>query len=221
MSEKQVTMITLAVLAVVLLGGGAAIYYLNFVDCKELEEKRDALKVQVQADLKKKNEIPGLKEKLAQKEAEASEKASRIPNEDRQEYDRFIKAVERVRRQSRVFIWSAKHVEPRGAKIRRPGQGKQIPKDVNQVDYEFTCNGHFYSLLRFVNLIETDDRFLEVKRCSITKPDNIEDEEGPASLIRQMRIRMTTYAYQPKLAEIRASQEKAEVPAASSTPLPD
>lgn len=220
MSEKQITLITVIILGVVLLGGAAGVWYLYFNVLEDAKKEVEVLKKKVAADLKKQKAIPGLKIKLAEKEREAAEKVLQIPDFGKQEYDRFINTIEDLKRKAGIQIWSAQEVlQRRGVARRGQGGAAQLPPDVHRVDYEMTCNGEFFPLLRFLNLLETDTRFISVEGCTISVPTTAGAVETGA-LVREMKLRISTYSYTTKALFGKKDKEPPSR-VINSTPLPE
>ena len=178
MNEKQFTIIWVVALALIIIAGGAAIYYLQF---EVLEEKKAELAVvlgQVQDATKKKNAIPGLRTSIAQLEKKEAELITHIPNLTRMEYDALAELLDELRRKSGVSVSRAAWVVPSRASA-MPGRPVQ-PPTVHKVQYDLAVTGNFYQLLRYINLLEQNRRFLGVETFGIGKGAGSEKGPGPA-----------------------------------------
>ena len=218
MNEKKVTIITIACLAFILLAGGGLIYYLKFVKLEELEKQLKSV-TQERDDTKKKvDQIPSLKAEIAKLEVEEKEKSTRIPNLDRAEYDRFANMLDEFRRRSGVTVsrggW-VKATKPSPVPGRPPPRA--IPPRVHKVQYDLAVTGGFYQLLRYINLLERETRFINVEQIQIAKAS---DSEKGASLKRDMKITLYSYTYRPgtETPEIPRSEEQRK---GKSTELPE
>lgn len=221
MSEKKITLITLIVLGLILLGGAGAIWYLYFNVLAAEEEEITQLQSKVAQARRKQSQLKSLREMLDKLTKDAEEKAARIPSLDIEEYDRFANTIEGLKRQAGIFVWQAAHIEERRSVSRRGmAAGKRLPPQVHKVDYEFLCTGRFFPLLRFINLLETNQRFLEIQSCSIsTWEEALQDD--PRSDLREMKIKVTTYTYEVSAVPGGKKKEpEREKPAIPSTPPP-
>jgi len=83
------------------------------------------------------------------------------------EYDAFIVLIERLRRQAGIAITQAKWVAPKRAT--GPGAKQtRLPVGLHKSDFEIQCLGGFYQLLRFLNLLETVNRQINVETFQVT-----------------------------------------------------
>ncbi|MHC4607211.1 MAG: type 4a pilus biogenesis protein PilO [Planctomycetota bacterium] len=192
MSEKHVTLITLGVLAIVIVLGGVGVWFFQFNWLSQEKAELETVKKQLADAQRKADELVDLR---AEVDAFAKKLAAdkRIPDLDKKEYDAFADEIEEMKRRSGIAIGEAAYLPQRQA-MRRKGAAQQ-PKGIKKVDYEFTCASTFYPLLRFVNLVETQPRFVEVTDCTIAS-ETRSTGEGPPSIIRTMKMKVTTYAFE-------------------------
>jgi len=219
MSEKQVTILSVVILAVILVAGGAAVWYFQFNVLVKDKDELAALEKQVSEDRAKRDQIERLEKEIAKLKEDEAREIERVPNLDRSEYDRFIDGIERMRRQAGTIISEARLGQAgRGQPLARGAGAKALPPFVKQVDYEFNCQGPFFPLLRFMNLLETEKRFIEIGSCTISSSKR-DLSPGVPGLVRDMRISVVTYSFQPsgRGAAAPGPQEEAPLP---STPLP-
>ena len=218
MNEKQFTIIWVVALALIIIAGGASIYYLHF---EVLEQKKQELIVvqgQVADATKKKNAIPGLRKSIAELEKKESELITHIPNMTRAEYDVFAELLDELRRKAGVTVSRAAWTVPtRATPI--PGRPQSVqPATVHKVQYEINVTGTFYQLLRYVNLLEQHRRFIGVESFSVTK-GSAADSKGASLPRRDMRI--TIYSYTYKLPAVPFEITAEEGRSGKSTDLPE
>ena len=218
MNEKKVTIITIACLAFILLAGGAAIYYLQFVKLDELKLQLAAVTKERDETKKKIDQIPDLKKQYAALEIKAKEKEGLIPNLDRAEYDRFANLLDDLRRRSGVSVARGGWVNPsKPTPVAGRPAPRNVPPTVHKVQYDLNVSGGFYQLLRYMNLIEQQTRFINVDELNIAKSS----DTGPgAGLRRDMKLTLYSYTYRPAsdTPEIPEIQEQRK---GHSTEIPD
>jgi Tfp pilus assembly protein PilO len=225
-NEKQVTIITIACLVVIVLLGGGLIYYLNFVVLEDRRKELTQVKGQVADAQHKVNQIPQLKAQIKARTEEAAEKSKRIPNLTRDEYDTFANLLDDLRRRSGVMVsrggWM-QGAKPLSGTVRPT---KLIPPTVHKVQYELSVTGSFYQLLRYLNLLEQQGRFINVESFSIGKSSTSEQPAaagappGPATAPkREMKLTLFSYTYRPT--ESTAAPELPPQKFGKSTDIPD
>lgn len=211
MNEKKGLIITLAVLAAILVAGGAGIYYLQFVVLAEKEAELAAVERDVQAAQAKKSKIPSLKSQLADLQKTEAEKKSKIPNLERDEYDRFADLLDQIRKRAGVTV-------SRGAWQTSGGTARtNTPASMHRVVYEMSVNGGFYQLLRYINLLEQMKRHIQVTSIAVTRGSGDARKSGPVT--RDLRIQLTSYTYRQP--EANLMPKIVEEPVSRSTDFPD
>lgn len=220
MNEKQFTIIWVVALVIILLAGGGAIWYLQF---DVLVEKRDQLKAEKAkvADAKsKKDKIPALKNSIDALNKKANELAGYIPNLDRAEYDIFAELLDDLRRKAGVNVPRASWTVPsRPTPI--PGRPAFTqPATVHKVQYDITVNGSFYQLLRYINLLEQQKRFIGVENFAVTKSGGNETGLTKAAAPRR-DLKITIYSYTYKLLTKPFELPPEESRSGRSTDIPD
>jgi hypothetical protein len=220
MNEKQFTIIWVVALVIILLAGGGAIWYLQF---DVLEEKRAQLKAEKAkvADAKsKKDKIPTLKKSIEALSKKANELAGYIPNLDRAEYDIFAELLDELRKKAGVSVPRASWTVPSRP---TPIPGRQAfvqPATVHKVQYDITVNGSFYQLLRYINLLEQQKRFIGVENFSVTKSGQNESNLSKAAAPRR-DLKITIYSYTYKLPPKPFELPPEEARSGRSTDIPD
>jgi Tfp pilus assembly protein PilO len=226
MNEKKVTIITVACLAVIVLLGGGLIYYLNFVILEDRRKELTQVKGQVADAQHKVSQIPQLKAQIKARQEEAAEKSKRIPNLTRDEYDTFANLLDDLRRRSGVAVsrggWM-QGTKPISGTVRPT---KSIPPTVHKVQYELAVTGSFYQLLRYLNLIEQQSRFINVESFSVGKSSAAEQPTaagappGPVTAPkREMKLTLFSYTYRPT--DQAATSELPPQKFGRSTDIPD
>jgi Tfp pilus assembly protein PilO len=219
MNEKQVLIVTIAALVLVVLLGGAAVWWFQFNVLAEKKQQLEGLKTELNGALAKVAQIEGLKKDIAKAEAEIAQKQERIPNLDRAEYDKFANLLDEKRRRAGVFVPQARWATPTAAQPvpGRPGRG--VPATMHKVQYDVTVKGGFYQLLKYVNLLEEERRFINVETFSIQPAGGSSSSTGGVNLLRDMKLVLYSYTYRPA--------EKPPLPkvdaqrAGISTPIPE
>lgn len=215
MNEKQFTIIWVVALVLIIIAGSGSIYYLQF---EVLEQKKQELAVvqgQVLDATKKKNAIPGLRTSIAELEKKEAELITHIPNLTRAEYDVLAELLDDLRRKAGVSVSRAGWQVPSRAAA-MPGRPVQ-PPTVHKVQYDLNVTGNFYQLLRYINLLEQNRRFMGVETFSIAKGSGSE----PKILLPKRDLRITIYSYTYKLPPTPFVIETDEVRSGRSTDLPE
>jgi len=200
----------------IIIAGGASIYYLQF---EVLEQKKQELAVvqgQVLDATKKKNAIPGLRTSIAELEKKEAELITHIPNLTSAEYDVLAELLDDLRRKSGVSVSRAGWTVPSRAAA-MPGRPVQ-PPTVHKVQYDLNVSGNFYQLLRYINLLEQNRRFMGVETFTIGKGSG---GEAKSVLLPKRDLRITIYSYTYKLPPTPFVIETDDVRAGKSTDLPE
>jgi Tfp pilus assembly protein PilO len=215
MNEKQFTIIWVVALVIILLAGGGAIWYLQFDVLVEKRKILDGVKQQVQVAKDKKAKIPQLRASIAELTKQANELATHIPNLDRAEYDVFAELLDDLRRKAGVVVPRAMWQVPQRP-VPIPGRPAfNQPATVHKVQYDLTANGSFYQLLRYINLIEQQRRFIGVDNFSVGKGSETKGSTPKRNL------RLTIYSYTYKLPAAPFVIEAEEARSGKSTEIPD
>lgn len=190
MSEKQVLILTIAAMVIVALVGGGAVWWLQFKVLAEKNRNLQEVKRKVAEARAKIDKIPQLKKDLEETQAKIQKLQDAIPNLDREEYDRFANRLDEIRRNAGVFIPTARWVVPTKA-----GRGPvAVPATMHKVQYDMQVRGTFYQLLRYVNLLEEEKRFINVESFSITPGS---ERSSPGQFLRDMKLVLYSFTYRP------------------------
>jgi Tfp pilus assembly protein PilO len=216
MNEKQFTIIWVVALVIILLAGGGAIWYLQFDVLVEKKAQLDDVKAKVLDAKNKQAKIEPLKKSIEALTKKANELASHIPNLDRAEYDIFAELLDDLRRKAGVNVPRAAWTVPtRPTPI--PGRPAVAqPATVHKVQYDMTVNGSFYQLLRYVNLLEQQKRFIGVESFSVVKSGG--EVKGSAP---RRDLKVTIYSYTYKLPAKAFELPIEETRSGRSTDIPD
>jgi len=216
MNEKQFTIIWVVALVIILLAGGGAIWYLQFDVLVEKRKILDGVKQQVQVAKDKQAKIPVLRASIAELTKQANELATHIPNLDRAEYDVFAELLDDLRRKAGVVVPRANWTVP-GRPVPIPGRPAfNQPATVHKVQYDLTASGSFYQLLRYINLIEQQRRFIGVDNFNVTKGGDSTKGSTP-----KRNLRLTIYSYTYKMPAAPFVIEAEEPRSGKSTEIPD
>jgi hypothetical protein len=220
MNEKQFTIIWVVALVIILLAGSGAIWYLQFDVLVEKRGILDSVKKQVEVARSKERKIKDLEKSIDALNKKASELATHIPNLDRAEYDVFAELLDDLRRKAGVTVprasWS---VPAKPAPI--PGRTTPpMPNTVHKVQYDLSVSGSFYQLLRYINLIEQQKRFIGVDNFTVTK-SGTDSAPGGKALAPKRDLKVTIYSYTYKLPAQPFVIEADEPRSGKSTDIPD
>jgi Tfp pilus assembly protein PilO len=216
MNEKQFTIIWVVALIIILLAGGGAIWYLQFDVLVEKRKVLDGVKQQVQVAKDKQAKIPILRASIAELTKKANELATHIPNLDRAEYDVFAELLDDLRRKAGVTVPRAGWQVPQRP-VPIPGrQAFTQPATVHKVQYDLQAAGSFYQLLRYINLIEQQRRFIGVDNFSVTKGSDSTKGSAP-----KRTLRLVIYSYTYKMPAAPFVIEQDEPRSGKSTEIPD
>lgn len=220
MNEKQFTIIWVVALIIIILAGSGAIWYLQFEVLVEKRKELEAVKAEVSAARAKVAKIPGLQRSIADLKKRADELATHIPNLDRAEYDVFAELLDDVRRRANVGVSRAAWTTPsRPAPI--PGRPSVVqPPTVHKVQYDMSVTGSFYQLIRYINLMEQQRRFIGVENFTISRGGGDQTKVKAAAPKRDMKITIYSYTYKPQNPQpfvLEAPEERT----GKSTDIPD
>jgi Tfp pilus assembly protein PilO len=216
MNEKQFTIIWVVALVIILLAGGGAIWYLQFDVLVEKRKVLEGVKQQVQVAKDKQAKIPILRASIAELTKKANELATHIPNLDRAEYDVFAELLDDLRRKAGVTVPRVSWQVP-SRPVPIPGRPAfNQPATVHKVQYDMTASGSFYQLLRYINLIEQQRRFIGVDNFGVTKGSDSTKGSAP-----KRNLRLTIYSYTYKMPAAPFIIEAEEPRSGKSTEIPD
>ena len=95
-----------------------------------------------------------------------------------------------MRKSSNVYVASGSYTpSPPGS----PGPQGPLPPSVQKITYSFAVRGGWFNLLRFINMLETQKRIINVDSITITPGGN--DEKLTTTPRRELGIRITSYMY--------------------------
>lgn len=218
MNEKQFTIIWVVALVLILIAGGTSIYYLQFEVLEQKKAELSAVQAQVADATKKKNAIPGLQKSIVELQKKEAELITHIPNLTRAEYDEFANLLDELRRKATVTVSRASWGVPSKPQP-IPGRPAVVqPPTVHKVQYDLSVTGNFYQLLRYINLLEQNKRFIGVENFSINKGPG---GEGKGLTQPKRDLRITIYSYTYKLPPTPFELTEMESRAGRSTEIPD
>lgn len=220
MNEKKVTIITIVFLALILVAGGVGIWFLQFQVLEPKELERDRVKEELRVANEKVRQNPDLQKAIDKLLDEEKVEIVKIPNLERVEYDRFADLLDEIRRRAGVVV-------SRGGWLQAPKQapvpGRPLPKPqperVHRVQYDLTVTGGFYQLIRYINLLEQQNRFINVENFTITKSADSAATGGAAALKRDLKLTLFSYTYRPPAEALEIQLE--EQRKGRTTDIPD
>jgi Tfp pilus assembly protein PilO len=230
MNEKQVTIIAVAILAFVLLAGGVITWYLYAKKLAGKKAELVAAENAVKDAGEKRGKIKGLEEQNQKLAKDIKEKQKQIPDLTKLEYDQFANLLDDLRRRANVAVssadWIATDKMVKAVKG-RPGGG--LPPTIHKVQYTLMVTGGFYQLLKFVNLLEQEHRFIAVQNFSLSQGPGAKPARAakggetapPSVLLRDMKITLYSFTYRVPRAEAEKALPPVERKSTESTPLPE
>ena len=224
MNEKKPIIIACVVLALIVISGGSAIYYFNWVVLPERQKVLDDAIEEVRKAQEKKNLIPKLQAQIKGLREEEAKKKTRIPDLDRMEYDGLANLLDDVRKRAGVDVSRGTYSIPRAA-TPTPGRPAASTANVHQVQYELGVKGGFHQLLRYLNMLEKDRRFMNVESFTVTKGSETAASragaKGATQAVRELKITLTSYTYRlaapPPLKGVKPEDDKGGI----STDVPE
>lgn len=206
MSERNVTIVCIVLLSVLLIGGGALLYWLEFSWIADLNTQIATLDTEIADARAKQTKLPGLKKQNLELEAKIKEEETRIPrlstagwtddkNQWHFEYDELANLLDNLRKQANVFVSKAKF-SPMQKAAPQPGQ-TPLPANVHKATYDLTVKGAWFNLLRFVNLLESQRRVIAIEKFVVkpaTATEEAKDKRRTAPK-HELNIKVVSYTY--------------------------
>ena len=221
MNEKQVMILSIAVLAAVLLIGGGFIYYFQFVELAGQKAELEKVTSDLAKAQEKVSQIKKLEDEVKKLAEEEKQKIQKIPNLDRTEYDDFANLLDEQRKRAGVFITKTEWKLPQKASAgggRGAAAAKKLPEKIHKIQYDMQVSGGFYQLLKFINLLEQLTRFVNVDSLTIA-PASGSSKDPSAALRRDLKVSLVSYTY--KVPDALPPAPKEEKPMGKTTPIPD
>jgi len=220
MNEKRAMIVTLAALVLIVIGIGASVYHFHFTVLVQLRQDLEQAKGATRDAQAKKDKIPGLQADIEKLKVREAALIKHIPDLTRVEYDKFANLLDGMRRRAGVIVDTARWVTPQRKQPVAGLQSKNVPATVHKVQFDLNVEGSFYQLLRFVNLVEQESRFINVETFTLTKSS--ESELGPVRGAPKRNMKVTIYSYTYKTpATATPISETPEPQFGQSTPVPD
>ncbi|HEU4339160.1 MAG TPA: hypothetical protein VFS19_03755 [Planctomycetota bacterium] len=224
MSERQMTILLFIVMGGIILIGGGWLYYLRFQEMAQLEE--DLAKTE--RDLKEARDKSAKLPKLREEKKSLIEKIEQIRSQiplfnPREENDQFADLVGSLEKKSRVNLTDVRY-----SAVRTGHGGEALPASIFRARYELKVTGGFFQLLTFMNLLETERRFLVVDNIKLLS-GSAADKPGVAP-VRELQMNLSTFMQRPTPTPVAAAgppkplEKPAELPPEErrpSTPIPD
>jgi hypothetical protein len=210
MNEKKPIIIACAVLGLIVLAGGSAIYYFNFVILPEKQKILNAAIAEVKKAKDKRDLIPKIQEQIKDLRAQEVKKKTRIPDLDGKEYDGLANLLDEIRKRAGVEVAKGSYSLPKTT----TGRGAPTANNnVHKVQYDLGAKGGFHQLLRYLNMLEKDRRFMNVESFTISKGADTTTRggaKGATQAVRELKVTLTTYTYRPLGAPAAATIKKDE-----------
>jgi len=236
MNEKKPLIIASAALGLIILVGGGVLYYLHFVVLPKIQKDLDDAQKAVADAKDKQNKIKGFTEEIERLKKEEEKKKTRIPNLDSKEYDGLANLLDDLRKRAGVDLaggaYSQSKSSPGAARAgapKTPAKGAPAPTaGVHKVQYDLNVKGGFHQLLRFLNLLEKERRFLNVESFDVargtadTSARDIKAGKSSAPApIRNLKVVVSSYTYRtappPPAPTVGVEVDRG----GQSTPVPD
>jgi Tfp pilus assembly protein PilO len=192
MNEKRITIITIACLVVLLGALGGAYYYFHLNKLQQLEAELEQVRAAVADAEQKKAKIEPLKKQIEGLIREEEKLAPQIPNLGRDEYDTLANLLDDLRRRSGVIVPQARWVTATRPQPVPGRPARTIPPSVHKVQFDLSVSGSFFQLLRYINLLEQQSRFINVESFQIQPAQG---QGAEVALRRNMRVTVYSYTY--------------------------
>ena len=215
MNEKRITIITVACLVVLLGALAGAYYYFHMTKLTQLEAELEQVRAAVADAEQKKAKIDPLKTQIKNLSEEEARLLPQIPNLGRDEYDTLANLLDDLRRRSGVLVPQARWVTATRPQPVPGRPARNIPASVHKVQFDLSVSGSFFQLLRYINLLEQQSRFINVESFQI-QPAQGQGLE--AALRRNMRVTIYSYTYRQNQEPVL---EVSEQRYGRSTDIPD
>ena len=139
-----------------------------------------------------------------------------VPNLDRSEYDTFADELDELRKRSGVFVWKAKWlIAKKTSRSSRGLQPKIVPPKMHKVQYDLDLTGSFFQLLRFIRMLEKEQRFVNVESFAISPGTSSKS----GKLVRKMDLMLYSFTYRQTDEALKIKIPKKEY--SKSTEIPD
>ncbi|HEX7897383.1 MAG TPA: hypothetical protein VF950_06465 [Planctomycetota bacterium] len=230
MNEKKPLIIASAALGVIILAGGGMLYYFHFVVLPKVQKALDAAQKAVAEAKDKQGKIKGFKEEIERLKKVEEQKKTRIPNLDSKEYDGLANLLDDIRKRAGVNLSGGTYAQPKAAA--GAAAARAAPKGaaaaaapttgVHKVQYTMDIRGGFHQLLRYLNLLEKERRFLNVDTFTITKGADTGKGDKAGQAVRNLKVVVSSYTYRTPPAPPTPATATAEADkGGQSTPVPD
>lgn len=196
MNEKKPIIIACVVLFLIVSAGGSAIYYLNFVKLPEREKVLADAAAELKKAQEKKALIPKIEASIKDLRAQEIKKKTRIPDLDALEYDGLANLLDDMRKRAGVEVSGGRFTIPKAAA--GAGRAGATATNVHKVQYDLGVKGGFHQLLRYVNMLEKDRRFLNVESFVVSKGSDTvakAGSKGATQAVRDLKVAITSYTY--------------------------
>ena len=201
MNEKKPLIIACIALGVIILAGGSLLYYFNFVVLPEQEKLLAGANAELAKAREKKALIPKIEASISDLRAQEVKKKTRIPDLDDKEYDGLALLLDDMRKRAGVDVAKGSYSIPKAAATtgRAGAAAGGASANVHKVQYDLGVKGGFHQLLRYLNMLEKDRRFINVESFSIAKGGAEGGAKGgnrgATQAIRELKVVITSYTY--------------------------
>jgi hypothetical protein len=222
MSDRNLTYVLIGVGIAIVLVGAIILYFQRFHTMADLEQQLEQVNKAVADAQDKQRKIPGLQAKVQALTEKIETIRAQIPVfNPKEENDSFADMVDSIRKKSRVNL-----VDVRYSAV-RSSPGEDMPASIFRARYELKVTGGFFQLLSFLNLLETEKRFLVADNVKLLAGSVA---EKPGSLpMRELQMNLSTFMQRPPPAPpgqpvAKPTDKPADQPVEErkpSTPIPD
>lgn len=201
MNEKKPIIIACAVLSLIILAGGAAIYYFRFVVLPEREKVLAQAREAVKQAQEKKAKIDGLKKEILKLSEDEAKEKTRIPDLDGLEYDGLANLLDDIRKRTGVDVAKGTYSQAKSAGGAAAKGAAPAASNVHKVQYDLGVKGGFHQLLRYLNQLEKERRFLFVESFTVGKGSEGGAARGATGgatqAVRDLKVVVSSYTYRP------------------------
>lgn len=196
MTPKQKFIFSVVIGVLIVLGLGAGIYYVNFVQLKKKEREIQTLNTAIKSLKEKRDKIPALQKQLEQLKSREDEFKEILPSIEEMEFTRFYEMLQDHSRRARVRLGK---IVPVPVTAPKTGPGGARPAvaalPVQKFAFKVSASGGFYQLIRFMYFLETHKRFIKVDAFTVRPARGATTKEVNQSIECTLEMDISTYTF--------------------------
>ncbi len=186
MSDKNVTIITSAAMALLAIGLGAATHFYFMKQNEEAKTALDAKRAELVVWEKQDKELNDWKKGLPDLLKQDEERIDVLPTKEERKPQVFHDSVYAIARESNAIIRSAQEVVARATGPVKPAVGAAATAGGawEKVTYRYRVEGEFYHVAAFLSRLEGMKRFVKVMTVRISPSQRTLQIQGGQKLVK-------------------------------------